>query len=121
MGFMLKRNDLITFIKDRKYYDGSEIVLWGNVKNTRGAFVVLIFNQTGLLTLSITPSGKIEDSILITEHHEIRSVRFKKGILSYKLMVDSVTDDVPPFHVNKMMIGYKPQQEELDRLLNKYS
>lgn len=120
MGLVLKREKIISFLKEKNCFDGSEKIIWANVKNAQSAYVVLVFNKTGCLTLPITPLGKIEGNIIYAESSDIKSITFKKGLIAYKLTIDSTTSDIPPFRVNKIMVGYIQQREELAELLSQY-
>lgn len=83
--------------------------------------VILIFNETGIITLPVTPLGKIDGNIIIAENSEIERINFKKSLTSYKLTIDSSDDNIPDFRVNKIMIGYKEHREELASLVSKYN
>lgn len=118
MGLILKREEVIHFLKENDCCDGTENIVWANIKDAQGPMVVLVFNETGILTLPITPLGKIEGDIIIVRRSEIKNITFKKGIIAHKIKVESSESVVPTFRVNKMMIGYKKQGEELDAIIS---
>ena len=121
MGLILKREEIISFLKENKLYDGTEKIIWANIENAQGPMVILTFNETGIITLPITSFGNIEGNIIIAENSEIKHIVFKKSLMFYKLTIDSSSDDIPEFRVNKIMIGYKEHREELATLVSKYS
>lgn len=120
MGLFLKREEIIDFIKSNSLYDGTEKVIWANLNSSRGAPVVVIFNEAGILTLPITSMGKIQGDIITVAKEDIQSVTFKKGLMAYKIIVKTKDNEVPNFRVNKVMLGYGEQKEELERLLKMY-
>jgi hypothetical protein len=121
MDLFLKREEITSFLKEKKLYDGTEKIIWANISNAQGPMVVLVFNRNGVLTLPITPMGKIKGDIIVTGGSEIDSIKFKKGLIAYKLYIDSSTMDIPVFRVNKMMLGYANHKKELAMLLNQYA
>lgn len=121
MGLILKREEILDFLKENKLTDGTENIIWANVNNAQGPMVVLIFNNTGIITLPITPLGKIEGDIIMIENSDVTSVNFKKNLLTYKLTIDGSNGDSLSFRINKLMVGYKNQGEELATLIKKYN
>ena len=120
MGLILKLEEIVSFLKEKAVFDGTEKIIWTNISSAQGAYVVVVFNKSGILTLPITPMGKIEGDIIIIPQEEIQSVTFKKGLLAYKMVVTTKDNEVPDFRVNKTMIGYGAQRKELGSLLEKY-
>ena len=120
MGLILKREEIVSFLQENTAYDGTEKIIWANIGSTGGSQVVVVFNELGILTLPITPMGKIQGDIIIIPQEDIKSVTFKKGLLAYKMIVDTKESEVPNFRVNKTMIGYNAHKKELVSLLEIY-
>lgn len=111
MSLILKRTEIMAFFTEQELADGTEKIIWANLGGVQGPYVVLVFNQSGILTLPITATGKIEGEIILLEPTAIKAVHFKKGLMAYKLVIEtSDGSDVPPFRVNKLIIGYSEQK-----------
>lgn len=120
MGLILKREEIVSFLQENAAYDGTEKIIWANIGSATGSQVVVVFNELGILTLPITSMGRIQGDIIIIPQEDIKSVTFKKGLLAYKVIVDTKDNEVPNFRVNKIMVGYTAQKKELGSLLEIY-
>ncbi|MDG4966813.1 hypothetical protein OGZ37_09540 [Lactococcus lactis] len=120
MSLVLRREQIVSFLKEKIVYDGTEKIIWANIGSAKGPHAVIVFNDIGILTLPITPLGKIQGEIIIIPKEAIKSVTFKKGLLSYKMSVNTRDSEVPNFRISKIMIGYSEQKTELDTLLKIY-
>lgn len=120
MSLILKRQEIIDFLEEKGYNDSTTKIVWANIGNARGMQVVLAFNETGIYTILITPLGKIDGEIIVLNKDEIQSVSFKKGLMAYQLKIETADSEVPDFRINKTMIGYKGQKEDLADLLERY-
>ena len=117
MNLFLKRKEIISFLKNKNFFDGTEKAVWANINGVQGDMVVLVANGFGFLTLPITAMGKIQGDIIVISHEEISAISFKKRILTYELTIKDIENVVLRFRINKRMLGYSEQNSELRQLI----
>ncbi|QIK69355.1 hypothetical protein G7062_03170 [Erysipelothrix sp. HDW6C] len=122
MGLLLKRDDITDFLDANDIYDHDEIIVWSKIGNVTGPYAVLVFNSLGFFTLPITPAGRIEGSIIQLESDMLDWVELRKKLLSYRLILHAKDPDIeiPPFHINKLMIGYRDQAMEIRKIIERF-
>ena len=85
---------------------------------TANAYFLIVFTETEVLIISITPLGKLGDIIAKLPEETIKSYQFKKRLfIGYKLRFFLTDGRDLDFNVNKMMIGAGWHKKELQSIL----
>lgn len=125
MGLVLERREIIEFFEEKGFSDGNDLVIWAVVNEapalygaTGNQYYILVFNSKGVFGLPVTAQGKLSGDVIA---EEVLDISFKKSFLgAYKLSLKLESGEVK-FRVNKVMIGYKGQKEDLEKILEKYN
>ena len=85
---------------------------------TANAYFLIVFTETEIFIISITPLGKLGEIIATLPEEMIRSYQFKKRFfIGYKLRFVLTDDRELDFNVNKMMNGAGWHKKELQSIL----
>ena len=87
---------------------------------TANSYFLIVFAQTGIYIISITPMGKLGEIVEVFPKENIQSYQFKKRLLmGYKFLL--VMNDGTTFNlnVNKVMIGAGWHKTELQAILER--
>ena len=85
---------------------------------TANAYFLIVFTETEVLIISISPLGKLGDIIAKLPEETIKSYQFKKRLfIGYKLCLFLTDGKEIEFNVNKMMIGAGWHKTELQSIL----
>lgn len=85
---------------------------------TANAYFLIVFTETEILIISITPLGKLGDIIATLPEEMIKSYQFKKRLfIGYKLRIFLNDGRELDFNVNKIMIGAGWHNTELQSIL----
>lgn len=73
---------------------------------TANAYFLIVFTETGIYIISITPMGKLGDIVGEFSAEDIQAYQFKKRLfIGYKLKFSMNDKQSFEFNVNKIMIG----------------
>lgn len=85
---------------------------------TANAYFLIVFTETEIFIISITPLGKLGDIISTLPKEMIKSYQFKKRLfIGYKLRIFLNDGRELDFNVNKIMIGAGWHKTELQSIL----
>lgn len=85
---------------------------------TANAYFLIVFTETEVLIISITPLGKLGDIIARFPEEMIKSYQFKKRLfIGYKLRIFLNDGRELDFNINKIMIGAGWHKTELQSIL----
>ena len=85
---------------------------------TANAYFLIVFTETEIFIISITPLGKLGDIIATLPEEMIKSYQFKKRLfIGYKLRIFLNDGKELEFNVNKIMIGAGWHKTELQSIL----
>lgn len=85
---------------------------------TANAYFLIVFTETEIFIISITPLGKLGDIIATLPEDMIKSYQFKKRLfIGYKLRIFLNDGRELDFNVNKIMIGASWHKTELQSIL----
>ncbi|QGU80152.1 hypothetical protein BSR19_02975 [Streptococcus salivarius] len=85
---------------------------------TANAYFLIVFTETEIFIISITPLGKIGDIIAKFPEETIKSYQFKKRLfIGYKLRIFLNDGRELDFNVNKILIGADWHKTELQSIL----
>lgn len=85
---------------------------------TANAYFLIVFTETEIFIISITPLGKLGDIIATLPEEMIKSYQFKKRLfIGYKLRIFLNDGRELDFNVNKIMIGAGWHNTELQSIL----
>ena len=81
-------------------------------------YFLIVFTETEVLIISLTPLGKLGEIIATLPEEMIRSYQFKKRLfIGYKLCFVLTDGRELDFNINKMMIGAGWHKTELQSIL----
>ena len=85
---------------------------------TANAYFLIVFTETGIYIISITPMGKLGDIVGEFSAEDIEAYQFKKRLfIGYKLKFSMNDKQSFEFNVNKIMIGPGWHKTELQKIL----
>ena len=85
---------------------------------TANAYFLIVFTETEIFIISITPLGKLGDIIATLPEDMIKSYQFKKRLfIGYKLRIFLNDGKELDFNVNKILIGAGWHNTELQSIL----
>ena len=85
---------------------------------TANAYFLIVFTETGIYIISITPMGKLGDIVGEFSAEDIQIYQFKKRLfLGYKLKILMNNKQGVELNVNKVMIGAGWHKTELQKIL----
>ena len=85
---------------------------------TANAYFLIVFTETEIFIISITPLGKLGDIIATLPEEMIKSYQFKKRLfIGYKLRIFLNDGRELEFNVNKILIGAGWHNTELQSIL----
>ena len=85
---------------------------------TANAYFLIVFTETEIFIISITPLGKLGDIIATLPEEMIKSYQFKKRLfIGYKLRIFLNDGKELDFNVNKILIGAGWHNTELQSIL----
>ena len=85
---------------------------------TANAYFLIVFTETGIYIISITPMGKLGDIVGEFSAEDIQAYQFKKRLfMGYKLKFSMNDKQSFEFNVNKVMIGVGWHKTELQEIL----
>lgn len=85
---------------------------------TANAYFLIVFTETEIFIISITPLGKLGDIIAKFPEETIKSYQFKKRLfIGYKLRIFLNDGRELEFNVNKILIGAGWHNTELQSIL----
>ena len=85
---------------------------------TANAYFLIVFTETGIYIISITPMGKLGDIVGEFSAEDIQTYQFKKRLfLGYKLKILMNDKQGVEFNVNKVMICAGWHKTELQKIL----
>lgn len=88
------------------------------LSGTANAYFLIVFTETEVFIISITPLGKLGDIIAKLPEETIQSYQFKKRLfIGYKLRLFLTDGREIDFNVNKIMIGAGWHKKELQSIL----
>ena len=85
---------------------------------TANAYFLIVFTETGIYIISITPMGKLGDIVGEFSAEDIQAYQFKKRLfMGYKLKFSMNDKQSFEFNVTKVMIGAGWHKTELQKIL----
>lgn len=85
---------------------------------TANAYFLIVFTETEVIIISITPLGKLGDIVATLPEEMIKFYQFKKRLfIGYKLRIFLNDGRELDFNVNKIMIGAGWHKTELQSIL----
>ena len=85
---------------------------------TANAYFLIVFTETEVIIISITPLGKLGDIVATLPEEMIKFYQFKKRLfIGYKLRIFLNDGRELEFNVNKIMIGAGWHKTELQSIL----
>ena len=85
---------------------------------TANAYFLIVFTETGIYIISITPMGKLGDIVGEFSAEDIQAYQFKKRLfIGYKLKFSLNDKQSFEFNVTKVMIGAGWHKTELQKIL----
>lgn len=131
---MLKEKDIKEFLESNGISYKEKSSVWGTAFLKKSAYLlgpaaaltmqyhVVHLNNEGLAVIGINNlTGKIEQgAIAFIPNHEIKSVRFQKKMISFKLEIEAEKGTLA-YKVNKVMVGASWHKENLGEILKRYT